>query len=437
MSAATTASERRRRMLALALPATVTLIADPLLGMVDTAVVGRLGAAELGALGLANAVLATASWVFSFLVIGTTSTVARAVGAGRALDAAGRHVANAARIAVAIGAVLAILVVVLAPLVLTALGAVEELIAPGTTYLRVRAVGLPLLLLTFVGHGAFRGVLDTRTPLGVVAVANVVNLVLTLALVGPFGIAGVAAGTVAAEAVAVVLFALRLRTTGLVLTGHGAPRRDELAAVVTVSRDLFLRTGGLLLGFLAISAAAARVDALTAAAHQVVLQSFLFAAFALDGLAIAAQAMVSTALGAGDADEARRVARLTLRAGVIGGSSGAVLLAALGGVVPRVLTDQAEVLAVVAGAWLVAALVQATGGPVFALDGVMMGAEDYAYLRTWTLVGAAVGGVLAHVLAGGGAGLTGLWLAVHAMMVVRGVALVLRVRRASWARAAV
>lgn len=426
MSADPLASARRRRLLALALPATVTLIADPLLGMVDTAVVGRIGAAELGALGLANAVLATASWVFSFLVIGTTSTVARAMGSGDGHRAAGRHVANAARIAVAVGVVLAVLVWLLAPTILGALGAVEGLIDPGATYLRVRAFGLPFLLLTFVGHGAFRGVLDTRTPLGVVAVANVVNLVLTLALVGPFGIAGAAAGTVAAEAVSVGLFALRLRTTGLVLAGHGAPRRDELATIVTVSRDLFLRTGGLLLGFLAISAAAARIDALTSAAYQVTFQAFLFAAFALDGLAIAAQAMMSTALGAGDAAEARRVARLALRAGTVGGALGALVLALLGGVVPRVLTDQADVLAVVAGAWLVAALVQATGGAVFALDGVLMGAEDYAYLRTWTLVGAVVGGGLALALAGRG-GLTGLWLAVHAMMVVRGAALVLRV----------
>ena len=119
-------------MLALALPATVTLIADPLLGIVDPAVVGRSGAAELGARGVATAVLATVSWVFNFLVIGTTSTVARALGAGRSESEAGRHVANAVRIAVTIGVVLALLVVALAPTVLGALGAVEELVGPGT-----------------------------------------------------------------------------------------------------------------------------------------------------------------------------------------------------------------------------------------------------------------------------------------------------------------
>jgi Na+-driven multidrug efflux pump len=77
--------ERRRRRpcsVGLAVPAVGTLIADPLMGLVDTAVVGRIGAAELGGLGLAVAVLSTVAWVFNFLVYGTTSSIARALGSG-------------------------------------------------------------------------------------------------------------------------------------------------------------------------------------------------------------------------------------------------------------------------------------------------------------------------------------------------------------------
>src|SRR5690625_5255515 len=93
---------RDRRILALALPAIVTLIADPVMGLVDTAVVGRLGAAELGGLGLAVAVLSAVSWIYNFLVFGTTSTVARAVGAGDR-DAAGRRISHATQVAVVLG----------------------------------------------------------------------------------------------------------------------------------------------------------------------------------------------------------------------------------------------------------------------------------------------------------------------------------------------
>jgi putative MATE family efflux protein len=426
--------------MALALPATATLVADPLLGMVDTAVVGRLGAAELGALGLAVSVLATVSWVFNFLVIGTTSTVSRAVGAARAGDGdlagAGRHVAHGVRVALAIGIVVGAVLALAAPGILTALGAVDELVGPGAAYLRVRAIGVPFLLLTFVGHGAFRGVADTRTPLVVVAAANVVNAVLTIVLVRVVGIAGAAAATVVAEALTVAAFAVLLGRTGLVLRGHGRPRRHELIALVAVSRDLFLRTGGLLAGLLAIASAAARIDAVTAAAHQVLLQGFLLASFAMDGVAIAGQALVGTALGAGDRDEAGAVGRTVLTIGVVGGAGSAALLLAASSALPRLLTDAPEVLAVVALAWPIAALGQVISGPVFALDGVLMGANDFAYLRTWTLVAAGLAGLNAQLAVGLGGTIVTLWLAVQLMMLIRAAALVVRVRGRTWIAAA-
>jgi putative MATE family efflux protein len=424
-----------RRIVALAVPAVATLVADPLMGLVDTAVVGRLGAAELGALGLAVAVLTTVSWVFNFLVFGTTSTVAKAVGAGDR-QAAGQRVVHAAQVAVVLGVVVGGGLLLFAPWLLGLLGAVDELLAPGTTYLRVRAVGVPFLLLAYVGHGAFRGVSDTRTPLAVVVAANVINAVLTFGLVFGlgWGIAGAAWATVVAEVVAVAAFALLLPRVGLPLRGQGVPSMAELKAMVVVSRDLFLRTGGLLLGLLAITSAAARTGAVTAAAHQVLFQSFLLVSFLMDGIAIAAQALVGTALGAGSEREAREVARATIRLGVVGGAVIAGVLLAGSAVLPRLLTDDPAVLAAVATAWWLAAMGHAINGPVFALDGVLMGAEDFAYLRTWTVAAAVVGGAGGQLVATFGGGLLGLWVAVQAMMLVRLVSLALRARGTAWVR---
>jgi putative MATE family efflux protein len=426
---------RHRRILALAVPAVVTLIADPLMGLVDTAVVGRLGAAELGALGLAVSLLSAVSWIFNFLVFGTTSTVARAVGAGD-LEAAGRRVSHAVQVALVLGVVVGTALFVAAPQLVRAVGAVDELIDPAVTYLQVRAIGVPLLLLAYVGHGAFRGVSDTRTPLGIVVLANVVNAVLTFGLVFGlgFGIAGAAWATVAAEAITVAAFGLLLARTGLPLAGHRRPGRRELIALVVVSRDLFLRTGGLLAGLLAITAAAARIDTGTAAAHQVLYQTFLLISFLMDGFAISGQAMIGTALGAGDEDEARAIGRDLLRWGIGGGAVVALFLLAGATVLPRLLTDDPVVLAVVATAWWFAALGQVINGPVFALDGVLMGAEDFAYLRTWTVLAAVVGGVGAQLVAATGGGILGLWVAVQAMMLVRLVSLVVRVRGSAWTR---
>ncbi len=426
-------SPRARRLLALALPATVTLIADPLMGLVDTAVVGRLGAEQLGALGLAVSVLAAGAWVFNFLVFGTTSAVARAVGAGDR-EEAGRRVAHAAQVAVVLGVGVALLLVATAPRLLQALGAVEGLQGPATTYLRIRALGIPLLLLTYVGHGAFRGVSDTRTPLAVVVVANLVNAALTFWLlfgVG-LGIAGAAWATVAAEALTVLAFVgLRARTR-LRLAGHGHPTWPELRVLFSVSRDLVLRTGGLVLGLLAVAAAAARVDAQTAAAYQVLYQFMLLVSFLLDGVAIAGQAMIGTALGAGARDEARAVAGTTLRWGFALGVVLAGLFALGAGVLPRLLTDDIVVLTAVGTAWWLFALGQVWSGPVYALDGVLMGAEDYAYLRTWTVLAGVVGGVTAQLVATAGGGVLALWVAVQLLMGVRLVSLLLRLRSGRW-----
>ena len=426
---------RDRRVLALAGPAVVTLAADPLMGLVDTAVVGRLGAAPLGALGLAVAVLATVSWVANFLVFGTTSTVGRALGAGDRM-AAGRRVNHAAQVAVGLGVVVGGLLLLAAPGILRALGAVDELVGPGSEYLRVRALGIPLLLLGFVGHGAFRGVADTRTPLVVVALATALNAGLTPWLVFGLGrgIAGAAWATLAAQALTVVLLGLLIGRTRLPLRGHPRPGRRELTAMAVVSRDLVLRTGGLLLGLLVVTSAAARDGAVTAAAHQLLHQTFLVVSFLLDGVAVAVQTLVARALGAGQVAEARALARVAVRWGLGAGVViGAVLLAG-SEVLPRVLSDDPAVLAAVATTWWFLALAQVVNAPVFALDGVLFGAEDLRYLRTWTLLAAVVAGVGAQVALLTGAGLLGLWIAVQAMMVVRLGSLVWRVRGRAWTR---
>lgn len=428
---------RHRQMFLLAVPATATLVADPIMGLVDTAVVGRLGAAELGGLGLAVAVFSAGSWIFNFLVYGTTSAVAKAVGAGDR-EVAGRRVAHAAQVALVLGLAVGGFLLVTAPWLLQAVGAVDELLDPATTYLRIRAVGVVLLLLGFVGHGAFRGVSDTRTPLLIAVAANVVNAVLTFWFVLGlgWGIAGAAWATVVAEAVVVLAFLVLLARTRLPVAGHGRPTWLEVRELLAVSRDLVLRTAGLVFGFMAIAAGAARIDAPTAAAYQVIHQTTLVVSFLMDGLAIAGQAMVGTALGAGDRDEAKATSRVVLGWGVVGGVVLAGLLLAGSGLLPRVLTDDPGVLDTVASGWWLFAIGLVLAGPVYALDGVLMGAEDYRFLRNTTVLSGVVGGVAAQLVATGGGGLIGIVLAKQLLIAVRFVALVVRARGDRWLTAA-
>lgn len=426
----TTRAGRVRALVVLAVPAVGALVADPLMGLVDTAVAGRLGAAALGGLGLGVAALTTVSWVFNFLLLGTTSTVARSVGAGDRAAAVAR-VGTAARVAVVAGLALAVLLLVAAPVLVAVLGAVDGLRATAVTYLRVRAVGLPFLLLTYVGYGTLRGLADTRTPLLVAVGANLVNAALTVALAGPFGLAGVAAATVVAEAVGVVALGVLLARRGFLPRGAGAGAA-AVRELLAVGRDLFLRTGGLLLGFLAVAAAAARTGEVVAAAHQVLHQTLLLAAFTLDGLAVGAQVLIGAALGRGDVTGARALGRTAAGLGLAAGAATTGVLLALGGVVPRLLTDDPAVLAAVATAWWLLAAGHLITGVVFTLDGVLMGAEDYAFLRTSTIAAAALGGGLAQVLAVRGTTLLALWWAVTLMMAVRGVLTVARLAGGRW-----
>jgi Na+-driven multidrug efflux pump len=179
---------------------------------------------------------------------------------------------------------------------------------------------------------------------------------------------------------------------------------------------------------------AARFGAAAVAAHQIVLQLWFFMALVLDAIAIAAQSLVGSALGAGDVPRARGLARQVARYGLVLGTGFGVVFAALAGVLPRVFTTDPAVLAVVPAAWWFFAGMQPVTGVVFALDGVLLGAGDAAFLRTWTLVGAAAGFLpLTWLSLAFGWGLTGIWTGLTVFVVIRLAAVLLRVRSGRWA----
>ena len=150
-----------REVLGLALPAMAALAADPLLSLVDTALVGRLGAAPLAALGIDTALFTTVFFGFNFLAYGTTAAVARMRGAGDPQGAA-RYALQALWLAVGLGVVVTVVLVAAGPLLVAAMGAAEEVVPHALAYLRIRAFAAVPLLVTQVGHGAFRGLKDTR-----------------------------------------------------------------------------------------------------------------------------------------------------------------------------------------------------------------------------------------------------------------------------------
>ena len=380
-----------REILRLAVPAFLALVAEPLFLLADAAIVGHLGTSQLAGLGLAGAVLQTAVGLCIFLAYGTTASVARQVGAGDPRGALAQGVAGV-WLAVLIGTVVTVVGVPLAGWLVGLFGPPPGVAAHATTYLRIALLGVLPLLVLMAATGILRGLQDTRTPLVVAVLGNLANIVANLVLVYGLhlGIAGSALGSdlaqlgSAAALVAVVVRASRRAGTSLRPDPTGI-RRAAHAGVALVVRTLTLRAS-----LLVMTSGAATLGASCVAAHQVAITVWTFLAFALDALAIAAQAVTGRALGAGDLEGTRVLTARMIRWGLATGVVTGLGLAAVAGALGPLFTDDPVVRSLLPQVLLVAALAQPVAGVVFVLDGVLIGAGDGRYL--------AVGGVVVLAL---------------------------------------
>ncbi len=429
---------RDRTILRLAVPALATLAIEPLYVLVDTAIVGHLGRTPLGGVALAATALNTIFFVVTVLEYGITARVAFHLGGKRPCQAAGVMV-QGLWLSIAAGIALAAVVAVGARPIATALGGRghPDVLDAAVTYLRISAVGAPLLLVGLVGIGYLRGIQDTRTPLWIALVANVVNAVLEVTFVYglDLGVAGSAWSTVIAQAIAAAWYLAILGGHARANDAPARPDRAELEKLVRSGGHLSLRTGALLGTLAVFTAVAARIDDVTLGGHQIALQIETFLALVVDGLAIAAQALVGTALGARDVAEARAVGRRLLQWGAVMGVVLAVALALASHALPALFTGDVDVRDRAAIGLLFVAILQIPASFVFVLDGVLLGAGDDAF-QGWSNVVAFVVAlpVAAAVLARPSLGIAGVWVGMNVWMVARLVANGSRFTTDAWTR---
>jgi MATE family multidrug resistance protein len=292
-------------------------LTTPLIGVVSTIAIGRLGEATLlGGVAIASIIFDCLFWLFGFLRMSTLAFTAQSIGAGE-IGELRPILMRGFMVAALIGAGLIILQIPLAALLLGLMGGSEGVTRAARTYFTIRIWSAPLALANYVVLGWLVGQARARLALGVQIAINVVNMAATvvLVLVLEAGIAGAAIAAVTAEAAGLVLGVLIARRLS---RGQPAvPRatlldRTKLIRMLAVNRDIMIRTASLIAVFLFFTSQGARTGDTTLAANAVLNNFLLISAFFLDGLANAAEQLCGRAYGARDRDGFSGAVRLVV-----------------------------------------------------------------------------------------------------------------------------
>lgn len=411
----------------IAIPMTLAYLTTPLLGLVDTGVVGQLGdAALIGGLAVGAILFDTIFTAFNFLRAATTGLVAQAMGAGD--EEQQRIIAIRSLIISIVGGAI---VLALSPLLLKIglyfMAVPENVALAVASYFTIRILAAPFTLLNYSVLGWLLGQARAKAGLLLQTVLNGTNIILSLylGLTMEWGLEGVAWATVIAESVATVLglaiFAAKARQGGVV-DWKRVFNPTALRRLFAVNRDILIRSMVLIITFAYFTSQGATFGENTLAANAILMNFFLVAGYLLDGFAMAAEQLVGRALGANYRPAFDRAVRLTLIWGLILGVTGTAISYLLGPWLIDLLTILPDVRSEARTYLIWAALTPIVGVVAFQMDGIYIGATWSATMRNMMLVS-----IFAFMLVwcglGGWLGNHGLWLALLTFLGVRGITL--------------
>lgn len=413
-----------------------------MVGIVDTYLVGHLGAAPLAAVGLANQWVFMANTLFGAIATGSTALIARFIGA-RDPEQADRVLRQSVLMGALIGILATILGLSLARPALSLLGAPSDVIGPGTDYLRTVSTILLFSTLMFIGNASLRGAGDTRTPLYVMLVVNIINIIVAwTAINGPFGlpklgVLGSALGATTGRLVGGVLVialllrgrsGIRLRLGGLRLDWD-LMRRILRVGLPSGVEQLFFRTGSM-----AFARILAGLGTVAYAASQVAMNGWSLSFMPGFGFALAGTTLVGQGLGADDPDSAEQRGYTAFRLGATLMGAVGLLFLLFPAQIVGFFTNDAEVIATGFLPLRMVGLIQPLLASNMIFSGGLRGAGDTRYPMLVTglgifLVRLPLAYVLAHVI---GWGLPGAWGALIVDFSLRGVFNFLRFRGGRW-----
>lgn len=414
-----------RRLLRIAAPIVLSNATVPLLGAVDTGVVGQMGqAAPIGAVGVGAVVLVTLYWIFGFLRMGTSGLAAQAHGAGD-LPERGAILVRALLVGALAGGAFILLQHWLFRAAFLIAPASPEVETLARQYLAIRIWGAPATIAAYAVTGWLIAVERTRGVLVLQLWINGVNIALDLWFVLGlgWGVPGVALATLIAEWTGLALGLWLCRDGVLPVWRAALARLSDAAALrvmLVVNRDIMLRSVLLQASFTTFVFLGARQGDVTLAANQVLLQFLSITAYALDGFAFAAETLVGQAVGARARDAVRQAARMAMQWGL----AGAFLLGAVFGLagpwIIDLMTTSPEVRATARDylPWLVAAPVIGVFSWIY--DGIFIGATLTAEMRRSMTAAVLCYGV-ALILLPPALGNHGLWAALMVLNAARGI----------------
>jgi MATE family, multidrug efflux pump len=419
-----------RGVLAIAVPMTIAYLSTPLLGIVDTAVIGQLGRADiLGGIAVGAVIFDILFTTFNFLRSGTTGLTAQALGAE---DRIGQTAAlyRAGLVGLVAGLLVIILQAPILALSLVFMGASGSVESAVREYFAIRVLGAPFALVNYAILGWFLGLGRAGTGLALQLVLNGLNMALSIYFVLGlgWGVAGVAWGTVIGETVTALLgTVLAARALGLsaLIPRAAILERSGLLRTFAVNRDIMIRSFSLLFTFALFTSASARQGDIVLAANAVLMNFFLFGGYFLDGFATAAEQLAGRAVGARYRPAFSRAVGLTMIWGFALAAALSMALLLGGPVFIDLLTTNDQVREVARVFLIWAALTPLFGVAAFQFDGVFIGATWSDDMRNMMLVSVGVY-VAVWQISTPWLGNHGLWLALISFLAVRGITLAAR-----------
>lgn len=424
-----------KKILNLAVPNIISNLSVPLLGIVDTALVGHLEEVSyLGALAVGGMIFNFLFWGFGFLRMGTTGLTAQEYGR-KNRTAMIMTLARVQLIGVGIGILILLLQVPIAHFSLWLIDSSAEVTAYTRIYYDIRIYTAPAVLALYGLNGWFLGMQNARYPMIITIVLNVLNIILNVFFIYVLGmhVDGVAWGTLISTGLALGLAVnLFLKEYRDFLPGYR--RRlladaEELKRYFSVNRDIFIRTVCLIFTFSFFTTISARQGDLILAANTILLQLWMVASYGIDGFAYAAESLVGRFKGENNFKKTKQAVFYTMGWGLALGAAGTFIYGVFGNQILHFFTDKNDVIQLARSVLFWTVMAPFISSVCYILDGVFIGATETAPMRNTMLAATLLFFLPAYYLGTVLIGIHGLWLAMILFMLVRGMVLAIYLPR--------